>query len=114
MAMVAVERYRLAHHGWPESLRVTIPDFLKRVPIDPYDGRPLRYRRLAHGVVIYSLGPDRQDNGGNLDRDQNLRLYTRTEAPGTDTGFQLWDPRHRRQLPAPAGPVPGDSSSPPK
>jgi hypothetical protein len=33
----------------------------------------LRYRRLDDGVVIYSLGPDRTDDDGNLDRSVEVR-----------------------------------------
>lgn len=87
---LAVERHRLAHGRWPESLTALVPEFLKEVPADPYNGSPLKYRRLADGVVIYSVGPDGEDNGGNIDR-QN------PTAKGTDLGFQLWDVAHRRQ-----------------
>src|SRR5207244_12392963 len=87
---LAVERYRQAHHRWPDSLAALVPEFLQVLPSDPYNGSPLKYRRLDAGVVIYSVGPDGQDDGGNLDR-QN------PTASGTDIGFQLWDVRHRRQ-----------------
>ena len=60
------------------------PDFLATVPLDPYDGKPLRWRARSDSVIIYSIGPDREDNGGKLDR---VLLVT----PGTDLGFQLWD-----------------------
>ena len=30
-----------------------IPAFLEKAPLDPYDGNPVRLRRLAHGIVIY-------------------------------------------------------------
>jgi hypothetical protein len=87
---VAAERYRLAHNRWPESLEQLVPEFLHEVPLDPYDAKPLRYRRIQEGVVIYSIGPDERDDGGKLDR-QN------PTAAGTDLGFQLWDVNRRRQ-----------------
>jgi hypothetical protein len=34
------------------------------VPTDPFDGKPLRFKPLANGYVIYSVGDDRRDNGG--------------------------------------------------
>src|SRR5262249_35009261 len=58
IAAVAAERYRRAHGVWPESLEALAPAYLGEVPADPYDGQPLRYRRLPDGVVIYSVGPD--------------------------------------------------------
>jgi hypothetical protein len=87
---LAVERYRIAHGHWPDSLNSLVPDFLAKVPLDPYDAKPLRYRRLKDGVVIYSIGPDETDDGGNLERENPTK-------PGTDLGFQLWDLTSRRQ-----------------
>jgi hypothetical protein len=87
---LAVERYRLAHNRWPDKLASLVAEFIRELPADPYNGAPLKYRRLDDGVVIYSVGPDGQDNGGKLDR-QN------PTAQGTDIGFQLWDVPQRRQ-----------------
>jgi hypothetical protein len=94
IAAVAAERYRRTRGTWPESLETLVPDYLDRVPADPYDGQPLRYRRLADGVVIYAVGPDGADNGGHLDRKEPL-------AEGNDLGIRLWDVKSRRQPPPP-------------
>lgn len=61
---VAIERYRLAHNRLPESITDLIPAHLETVPTDPFDGRPLRYRKRNPGYVVYSVGPDGTDNGG--------------------------------------------------
>lgn len=37
---------------------------MDKVPIDPYDGEPLRYRRLDPGFVVYSTGINGRDDGG--------------------------------------------------
>jgi hypothetical protein len=87
---LAAERYRIGHGHWPDSLSALVPEFLEKVPLDPYDAKPLRYRRLKDGVLMYSVGPDEQDNGGKLDREDPRK-------PGTDIGFQLWDVNSRRQ-----------------
>jgi hypothetical protein len=92
---IAVERYRVVHGQWPKGLGGLVPVQLQRVPSDPFDGKPLRFRRLKNSIVIYSIGPDGKDNGGTIDRKLPL-------APGTDLGFQLWDPSKRRQLAEPA------------
>jgi hypothetical protein len=98
-AALAAERYRRRHGAWPKSLEeLTSSKMLSAVPLDPFDGEPLRYRRLPAGVVLYSIGPDREDNEGTFDR-ENPTL------PGTDVGFQLWDLKHRRQPPRPAPPA---------
>jgi hypothetical protein len=89
---LAAERYRLAHGRWPEEPAALVPGFLASVPSDPCDGNPLRFRRVADGVVVYSVGPDRQDNGGLFDRQRPRR-------EGADIGLRLWDVARRRQPP---------------
>jgi hypothetical protein len=102
IALIAAERYRRAQGKWPESLEQLRPGFLAEVPLDPYDGKPLRYKRLADGVIVYALGPDGTDDGGNLDRENPIK-------PGTDLGYRLWDVPQRRQpaKPRPSAPAPG-------
>ena len=63
-AALAVERYRLEHGQLPASLGVMVPDYLEAVPLDPFDGEPLRYKVLADGYVVYSVGKDLVDDGG--------------------------------------------------
>jgi len=63
-AALAVERYRLAHDRLPGTLDELVPQFLDAVPKDPFDGKPLRYKTLEKGYVIYSIGPDGKDDGG--------------------------------------------------
>jgi hypothetical protein len=89
---LAAERFRKAHGRWPDSLAQLTPEFLQKPLLDPYDGKPLRYRRVGDGVVIYSVGPDGRDDGGKLDRNNPV-------TPGTDIGFRLWDVNKRRQAP---------------
>ncbi len=61
----AVERWRLVHPDrLPDSLAELVPKFLDRVPVDPIDGQPLRYRKTARGYCIYSIGTNLQDDGG--------------------------------------------------
>jgi hypothetical protein len=65
---IAIERFRLAHdNAMPETLDELVPEFLPDVLTDPFDGRPLRYRLLNPGYVIYSISTDGQDDRGDLD-----------------------------------------------
>ena len=61
---LAVERCRLAHGDLPARLEDLVPDYLDGVPLDPFDGAPLRYKRTEKGYVVYSIGPDGVDDGG--------------------------------------------------
>ncbi|HWH71915.1 MAG TPA: hypothetical protein VNT26_21310, partial [Candidatus Sulfotelmatobacter sp.] len=61
---MALERYRLGHDGQlPASLNTLAPVYLNQVPLDPFNGQPLRFKRLPKGYAIYSVGADRQDDG---------------------------------------------------
>ncbi len=48
----------------PATLESLIPDFLPSIPIDPFDGRPIRYSREKK--LIYSVGEDLIDSGGKI------------------------------------------------
>jgi len=63
---LALQRFRLARGDYPASLTELRPDFLAAIPNDPFDGRPLRYRRVNNQEFsLYSIGFDRTDDGGN-------------------------------------------------
>ena len=61
---LAIERYRLAEGRLPGSLEDLVPAYMQVVPIDPYDGRNLKYRKFKTGYVVYSIGYDMTDEGG--------------------------------------------------
>ena len=66
-AALAVERYRLKLGHMPAALKDTTPEFLKTVPLDPFDAKPLRYRKLKRGFVVYSVGGNGKEEGGKRD-----------------------------------------------
>jgi len=43
IVVVAIERYRRAEGELPASLDAIVPTYLDSIPIDPFDGEPLRY-----------------------------------------------------------------------
>ncbi len=64
-AAVAVERFRARHAGSvPKKLDDLVPELLDRLPLDPFDGKPLRFKSLNDGYVVYSVGSDGKDDGG--------------------------------------------------
>ena len=92
-AALGVERFRLAHNRWPESLNeVVSAKFLDKVPEDPFDSKPMRFRKKINGVVVFSVGRDGNYAGDALDlgRESNPEVIFRNE-------FRLWDEAHRRQ-----------------
>ena len=72
---IALERYRLAHGEFPESLDALAPQFVEKIPHDVIGGQPLHYRRdpsspgsgAASGqFVLYSIGWNETDDGGEV------------------------------------------------
>jgi hypothetical protein len=63
---LALRQYHSARGAWPETLSELAPKFASKIPKDPFDpeGRELRYSRTADGYLLYSLGYDRDDDGG--------------------------------------------------
>ena len=61
---LAIERFRLQQGQLPDALNELAPKFIDAVPKDPFDGAPLRYKRLARGYVVYSVDADGHDDGG--------------------------------------------------
>lgn len=66
LAAIALERYQRRSGDYPEELQLLVPDFLKDLPHDWFDGRPLKYRRLdPKNFLLYSVGQDGTDDGGD-------------------------------------------------
>jgi hypothetical protein len=62
---IALERYRLVHGEFPESLDALAPQFMKEIPHDIINGQPLKYRRTDAGqFILYSVGWNETDDGG--------------------------------------------------
>jgi hypothetical protein len=72
---IALKRYQLRHGEYPADLSALVPEILPAVPADPVDGKPLRYRRSADGTfVLYSIGYDGKDDGGDGGSPSSARL----------------------------------------
>jgi hypothetical protein len=61
---VLLAAYRAEHDAFPEELADLVPGYLKDVPPDRFRDEPPVYKREADGYLLYSVGPNRQDDGG--------------------------------------------------
>ncbi len=67
ITVLAMEAYRRSRGSWPETLVELVPQYMPRVPLDPFDGQPLRYIAAQdEGSLprLYSVGVDQVDDGG--------------------------------------------------
>ncbi len=58
------------HGRYPATLAELAPKYLAEVPLDLFTGKPLVYLPSEKGYLLYSLGPNGQDDGGRA-RDDN-------------------------------------------
>lgn len=65
VAALAITRFQMRQGKFPSSLQELVPEFLAAEPWDPMSGKSLRYRLRDGGFVLYSIGEDGIDNGGD-------------------------------------------------
>jgi len=91
--LIAVKRWELLH----QARKTNLSDLcraagLERVPIDAYsNGSPPRMTQVAGETVIYSAGPDGDDDGGLKDSDQGRN-------PDGDVLFRLPKPASTNRI----------------
>lgn len=88
---IAVEQFRRKNQRLPNSLQELVETgFLTNVPVDPYNGEPLQYRQSKKGAIVFSVGPDKDNEGGSLDDPYLQYPHIRIE-------FRIYLPELRRQ-----------------
>lgn len=81
---LALRAYQAEHGRYPESLRALVPAYLTNLPSDPFAVKAtFRYRLDGPDYVLYSLGANCRDDGGE---------------PGMGGGYRRADPRARGDL----------------
>lgn len=66
VAAVALKRFQLARGKLPARLDELAPEFLRSFPIDPDDGKILKYHPNPDGTfLLYAVGEDGMDDGGD-------------------------------------------------
>jgi hypothetical protein len=64
--LLALKAHKLEKGKLPATLAELVPEYLDSVPLDDYDGQPMRYN--AAKKVVYSVGKDLKDDGGSTTR----------------------------------------------
>lgn len=76
-AAIAAKRFQMKNGRLPDSLDDLVPDFLPSVPVDPFDGKPMRFTKTKSAVIVYSVSNDQNDDGGKIDDRPQLDYGTR-------------------------------------
>jgi hypothetical protein len=64
--VIAIRRFEQRHDRVPKNLRELIPSLMPSLPLDPMDKKTLRYRVTGQGWILYSVGENGTDDGGNF------------------------------------------------
>jgi hypothetical protein len=87
---IAIERFHLAKHSYPDSLSKLVPEFVTSTPKDFMDGESLRYHCTdGNRFLLYSVGPDCIDDHGTLLADANSGPYPAGSGFGRPEGPDL-------------------------
>jgi len=96
---VALQLYRQRQGGKaPDALDKLVPTILKNTPVDPFTGKILRYRPMAEGFMVYSVGPDQKDDGGLTENpsgnEEEFGALSKPKRPSSvgpvDITFTVW------------------------
>jgi hypothetical protein len=68
LAALQIERFRVRHSGWPENPEEVSREQRTPFPLDPCGKGNIQFRKNPNGALVYSIGFDGIDNGGNLYR----------------------------------------------
>jgi hypothetical protein len=61
---LALGGYRSEHGGYPEKLSALAPKYLDKLPVDPFTGKDMQYKRRGGGYLLYSVGRNGEDDEG--------------------------------------------------
>ncbi len=62
----AIQLYHLEKKQWPKSLNDLKPEYLPKVPLDPFINKPFRLTQNESGMYAYSVGPDFKDDRAKI------------------------------------------------
>jgi hypothetical protein len=95
-AAIAAERHRVITGRWPDALQELAPRYLDAVPLDPFDGKPIRYAKIPEGIKTWTISDEfnNQDDGGDVCR---LEKQTASRKP-RDFGWVILNPELRGKM----------------
>ncbi|MHC4205726.1 MAG: hypothetical protein ACYSTT_13815, partial [Planctomycetota bacterium] len=67
LTITAILRWQLQKDQYPATLdELVAAGFLDELPMDPYSDKPLVYKKTEDDFILYSVGPNFEDNDGDI------------------------------------------------
>jgi hypothetical protein len=85
---LALHAYRLEQGSYPPKLDTLVPRYLTQLPEDPFGQGTFLYKRTNSKYLLYSVGPDKTDDGGRPIDDpskvsgSNARYFVQPDSQG--------------------------------
>jgi len=90
IAACALERYRIEHGAYPDTLEAANHPGEPPIPLDILSGKPMGYRKTPDGrYILWCVGPSGVDHGGKRVLDQHHPEHTNFSAPAYQ-GDWVW------------------------
>jgi len=84
--VIATLRYKQDKGRYPQDLnQLLTAGYLKQLPMDSFADKPLVYKKTDDNLILYSVGHNFTDNGGESGRDEKGRI--KNWRPDGDTVF---------------------------
>ena len=91
VVLLAAERQRRRSGDWPTSIEAIDFAILPEAPKDPFTGEPLLLGRVDDEFLVYSVGPNLDDEEGRYDPKRASQGFD------DDPGTRAWDVAQRRR-----------------
>lgn len=120
LTAIALELHHRRAGSYPATLDALVPSLLPSMPLDMFDGAPLKYTLRDGRPLLYSIGTDRKDDGGRAP-DTSLRGQESQWTPPGRYEALSNDPIRRQSIdgdwvlyPRPIPPKPTEGTDPPQ
>ena len=84
LVALSLTLYHRRNGSWPTRLEQLCPELLPAVPVDRFDGKPMKYVLTDDKPIVYSVGRNRIDEGGASSQETGLGQECR------DGDWRLW------------------------
>jgi hypothetical protein len=84
---IAIERFQRRENQLPGSLKELVPEYLQEIPLDPFDGKGMRYK--IEGPDSYRLWAV----GANLSDEMGMEIPSKKRAPVLDVIWRRLPPK---------------------
>jgi hypothetical protein len=61
----ALEAHKMKQGSYPTALADLTPEFITKLPTDPFSGKNYLYRKVGDSFVLYSVSANEKDDGGS-------------------------------------------------